>query len=175
MAKDQYYYEPITWAAQKGIALGMTETEFWPEDTCTRGQIVTFLWRAAGKPEPEAKGTHFTDVKKTDYFYEAVLWAEENGIALGAAENEFQPEEKCTRAQALTFLWRAAEEPEPEKKTTHFTDVKKTDYFYKAVLWAEKNGIALGMTKDGFGPDGECTRGQVLTFLFRFKQLSKKS
>ena len=160
-----YFCEPVLWAVEKEITNGMDATHFAPANGCTRGQVVTFLWRAAGKPK--ASGSNpFKDVKKADYFYDAVLWAVENGITNGMDATHFAPDSTCTRGQIVTFLYRAAGKPKVSGSNP-FKDVKKTDYFYDAVLWAVKNEITNGMDATHFGPDSTCTRGQVVTFLYR--------
>ncbi|MBR4087601.1 MAG: S-layer homology domain-containing protein [Clostridia bacterium] len=163
--KSDYFYAPVLWAVEKEITNGMDATHFAPNNSCTRGQVVTFLWRAAGKPK--ASGSNpFKDVKKGDYFYDAVLWAVEKGITNGMDATHFAPDATCTRGQIVTFLYRAAGKPKVSGSNP-FKDVKKTDYFYDAVLWAVKNEITNGMDATHFGPASTCTRGQVVTFLYR--------
>ena len=163
-----YFYDPVYWAVAKGITVGTSETTFSPNADCTRAQIMQFLWRAAGSPEPETTECKFTDVKETDYFYKAVLWAVENGITAGTSETTFSPHATCTRAQSMQFLWRAAGSPEPETTECSFTDVAETDYFYKAVLWAVENGVTAGTSETTFSPHANCTRAQIVTFLYRY-------
>ena len=165
--EDSYYYNSILWAAAKGITCGTDATHFSPDETCSRGQVVTFLWRSAGCPEPE-KGTHpFVDVQPDSYYYKAVLWAVENGITAGVDESHFGPNEVCSRGQVVTFLWRAAGFQEPGVTEQPFTDVVSGSYYYKAVLWAVENGITSGVSANSFAPNLTCTRGQVVTFLYR--------
>ena len=163
-----YYYEPVLWAVANGITTGTSKTAFSPDMACTRGQVVTFLWRAAGSPEPSQTANPFTDVPKGQYYYKAVLWAVEEGITTGISKTAFGPENPCTRAQVVTFLWRAAGKPAPEKSNNPFTDVPKGQYYYTAVLWAVEEGITTGMTKTTFVPDNTCTRGQIVTFIYRY-------
>ena len=163
--KSDYFYAPVLWAVEKEITNGMDATHFAPNNSCTRGQVVTFLWRAAGKPKVSGSNP-FKDVKKTDYFYDAVLWAVKNGITNGMDATHFAPDATCTRGQIVTFLYRAAGKPKVSGSNP-FKDVKKTDYFYDAVLWAVKNEITNGMDATHFGPASTCTRGQVVTFLYR--------
>ena len=163
---DQYYAEPVLWAVEQGITTGMTETTFAPDDTCTRAQMVTFLWRAAGKPEPKAAENPFTDVRISDYFYKAVLWAVERGITTGMTETTFAPNATVTRAQTVTFLWRMAEKPEAGNETP-FTDVPAGQYYTEAILWAVGQSITNGVDETHFAPDAGCTRGQIVTFLYR--------
>ncbi|MBR3991313.1 MAG: S-layer homology domain-containing protein, partial [Clostridia bacterium] len=133
----------------------------------TRGQVVTFLWRAAGEPEPSIVRNPFKDVAKKDYFYKAVLWAVEKGITKGTDAAHFSPNDTCTRGQIVTFLYRWKGEPKPKSTVSTFRDVKSKDYFYNAVLWAVENEITNGMDATHFAPNATCTRGQIVTFLYR--------
>ena len=162
-----YYYDAVYWAVENGVTVGATATTFNPGGNCTRAQMVTFLWRAAGSPEPATTVNPFTDVDANDYYYEAVLWAVENGVTVGATATTFNPGGECTRAQMVTFLWRAAESPEPTTTVNPFTDVDAGDYYCKAVLWAVENGITVGATATTFAPVAVCTRAQAVTFLYR--------
>ena len=163
----KFYYGPVYWAYgyEPQITNGMTPTTFGPDKTCTRGQIVTFLWRAKGCPEPTTTKSPFTDVTG-GFYYKAVLWAVENKITNGMTPTTFGPDAGCTRAQVVTFLWRAQGSPEPATTKSPFKDVTG-GYYYKAVLWAVENKITNGMTPTTFGPDLTCTRGQIVTFLKR--------
>lgn len=161
-----YYAEPVVWAVENGITSGTGNNRFSPNASCTREQIVTFLWRAAGEPEPQTSISLFSDVKPTDYFYKAVLWAVENNITSGEGKGKFGSGNPCSRGQAMTFLWRAAKEPEAAA-TSSFTDVKNGSYYEKAVNWAVANKITSGTGATTFGPDQSCTRGQIVTFLYR--------
>ena len=163
---DGWYYEPVLWAVDNGITTGLTSTTFGPNKTCTRGQIVTFLWRAMGCPEPESTVNPFKDVPKNEYYTKAVLWALENGITTGLNSTTFGPEETCTRAQVVTFLWRAMGKPEAKTTSHTFKDVAK-DYYTEAVLWALEEGITTGLTSTKFGTNDACTRAHVVTFLYR--------
>lgn len=162
-----YYYDPILWAYSNGITTGTTATTFEPEQECTRGQIVTFLWRAAGSPEPISANNPFVDVTEAHYFYKAVLWAVEQGITTGTTSTTFSPEDACTRAQVVTFMYRAAGKPTVGSTDNPFTDVPANQYFYDAVLWAVENGITTGVSATEFAPNDTCTRGQIVTFLYR--------
>ena len=162
-----WYYEPVKWAVANGVTSGTSATAFSPDKTCTRGQVVTFLWRAKGSPEPESTENPFTDVQTTDYFYKAVLWAKENGITSGTSATQFSPNRGCTRGQVVTFLWRTEGEPEPSATDNPFDDVAQDDYYYRAVLWAVENGITNGTGANKFSPVQTCTRAQVVTFLYR--------
>ena len=168
--EDAYYAAPVAWAVENGITNGTSSTTFSPDKTCTRAQVVTFLWRAEGEPEPESTVNPFTDVKPEAYYYKAVLWAVEKGITNGTGPNAFSPDKGCTRGQVVTFQWRAAGQPEPKGKTNPFTDVKSDAYYYKAVLWAVEKGVTNGTSADKFSPDSTCTRGQIVTFLYRAEQ-----
>ena len=162
---SDFYYEPVLWAFRNNITAGISNVEFGPNGQCQRGQIVTFLWRAAGCPIVEAENP-FTDVKETDFYYNAVLWAVENGITSGTSEVTFSPAGECMRAQIVTFLWRAAGCPIVEAENP-FTDVKETDFYYDAVLWAVEEGITSGTSADTFSPFKTCSRAEVVTFLWR--------
>ena len=166
VAKSDYFYNAVLWAAENGITQGTSATEFSPLATCTRGQVVTFLWRAAGSPKMSGIKNPFQDVKSTDYFYDPVLWAVEKGITQGTSATTFSPGEACTRAQVVTFLWRSAGEPKVGSENP-FGDVKSGVYYYAPVLWAVKQGITQGTSKTAFSPGNPCTRGQVVTFLHR--------
>ena len=144
VAADAYYYDAVLWAAENGITAGTTETTFSPYEECTRAQAVSFLWRAAGSPEPQNSDKVFTDVEADDYFAKAVLWAVEEGITVGTSETTFSPYSECTRAQSVSFLWRDAGSPEPQRTDMVFTDVEADAYYYNAVLWAVEHGITKG-------------------------------
>ena len=163
---DAYYYDPVLWAATEGIARGTSDTAFSPDALCTRAQVVTFLWRAAGCPTPESSEMPFEDVVKGSYYETAVLWAVENGITNGTGATTFSPNAKCTRAQVVTFLWRAQGMP-AAGTSNPFTDVAQDAYYYDAVLWAVSEGITLGTSATTFSPNALCTRGQAVTFLWR--------
>lgn len=164
---DEYYAEPVQWAVEQGITNGTSAFAFSPLDTCTRGQIVTFLWRAAGRPEPESGTNPFGDVPESEYYYKAVLWAVEQGITNGTSPTTFGPDEPCTRGQVVTFLHRAQKTPEPAGHETPFTDVPESEYYYKAVQWAVEQGVTNGTSPTTFGPEETCLRGQIVTFLYR--------
>ena len=162
-----YYFKPVYWAAANGITTGTSDTTFSPNQACTRGQIVTFLWRASGSPASAGAGNPFKDVKAGAYYYDAVLWAVEKGITTGTSATTFAPNDPCTRKQIVTFLWRAQGSPKPASSANPFKDVKATDYFYDAVLWAVERGITTGTTATTFAPNAACSRGQCVTFLMR--------
>ena len=161
-----YYEEPVEWAVENGITYGLTETEFGTKEPCKRSQVVTFLWRAAGSPAPKSTAHSFVDVKKGSFYEKAVLWAVENGITVGTDTTHFDPDLPCTRAQVVTFLWRAAGKPAASGEIP-FKDVPASKWYAQPVLWAVQNGITYGMTDTEFDTDGLCTRAQVVTFLYR--------
>ncbi len=165
--KSDFYYTPVLWAVEKGITSGTSPSAFSPNDPCTRGQIATFLWRAAGQPAPSTSKNPFSDVKKSDYYYTAVLWAVGKGVTSGTSATTFSPSEPCTRGQIAAFLWRAGGSKKPATAKNPFADVKKKDYYYNAVLWAVGEGITAGTGKTAFSPNDPCTRGQIVTFLYR--------
>ena len=165
--EDSYYEIPVAWAVGMGITNGTGGGKFSPGKTCTREQVVTFLWRAKGCPEPTSTNNPFKDVPADAYYTKAVLWAVENGITNGKSKTKFGVGDPCTRGQVVTFLWRAEGEPEPTSAANPFKDVSETDYLYKAVLWAVEKGITKGTSKTRFSPAKTCTRGQVVTFLYR--------
>ena len=162
----EYYAEPVAWAVEHGITNGTSRLTFSPLAPCTRGQIVTFLWRANGSPEPKNANNPFVDVKADDYFYKAVLWAVEQGITNGMDLTHFGPETACTRAHVVTFLWRSHNKP-AAGTANPFVDVPAGEYYTDAVLWAVKENITNGMDAAHFGPDSTCIRGQIVTFLYR--------
>ena len=165
VAEGSYYEEAIDWAVEKGITNGVSSNMFAPNDPCTRAQIVTFLWRAAGSPAPKSMSS-FTDVPADAFYAKAVAWAVENGIASGTGESKFSPNSTCTRAQAVTFLYRASGSPAVSGKA-EFSDVSTTAFYADAVAWAAKKGITTGIGGGLFGSDNDCTRGQIVTFLWR--------
>ncbi len=162
---EDYYYDAVLWAAQKGITGGMSDTLFAPNAACTRAQIVTFLWRAAGSPEPSAL-SDFTDVPADKYYAKAVAWAVENGITNGTSDTTFAPGTICTRAQGAALLYRAAGSPAVSGSAA-FTDVPADAYYADAAAWAEQKGITDGIGNGLFGPHNNCTRAQIVTFLYR--------
>ena len=169
VATGSYYEDAVDWAVENGITQGTDDTHFSPDGICTRAQAVTFLWRAAGSPEPETRAMPFTDVPVGSYYYDAVLWAVENGITKGTSDTTFSPNMTCTRAQIVAFLWRS--EKSPAAGTANpFADVKSTAYYADAVLWAVKENITKGTTNTTFSPNADCTRAQIVTFLWRCKK-----
>ena len=165
VSTNAYYYEAVKWAAENNITGGIGNGLFGPELTCSRGQIVTFLWRAAGSPEPTALST-FTDVAADAYYAKAVAWAVENGVTNGTSATTFSPDDSCTRGQAVTFLWRANGSPAVSGNSA-FTDVAADAYYAAAVTWAEKNGVTGGIGGGLFGSNNNCTRAQIVTFIWR--------
>lgn len=171
VVQGAFYAKPVKWAVDEGITKGISPTVFGPNDPCTRGQVVTFLWRAEGCPAPANEKNPFDDVKNegnTKPYYEAILWASQQEITKGYDASHFRPGNTVTRAQFVTFLWRAAGMPNSSKSQS-FSDVPGSAYYAKAVAWAVENGITKGYTKTSFAPNQSCTRGQVVTFLYRWK------
>ena len=164
--RGEYYTEPVGWALRKGITNGTSSVDFSPMADCTRGQVVTFLWRAAGGPKPTSTRNPFSDVKPSDYYYNAVLWAVEKGITNGTSPTTFSPNSPCTRGQVVTFLWRYAGMPKTSGSNP-FSDVKTGEYYYDAVLWASGKNVTNGTSPTTFSPNNTCTRGQIVTFLYR--------
>lgn len=162
---NAYFYEAVKWAVKNGITTGVGNNLFAPEQPCTRAQIVTFLWRAAGSPEPKGAASGMTDVVSGSYYEKAVAWAIENGITTGTTTSTFSPDVTCTRAQAVTFLARALKAK--AASAAEFSDVPTDSYFADAVAWAAANGVTEGIGGGLFGSDNDCTRGQIVTFLYR--------
>jgi hypothetical protein len=170
VAEGTYYYDAVLWAVENGITEGTSDTTFSPDDPCTRAQAVTFLWRAAGSPEPTSTEMPYTDVSANAYYYKAVLWAVEEGITEGTSETTFSPDQTCTRAHIATFLWRANGQPDSDAENP-FTDVASGAYYETAVAWAAENGITTGTTTTTFSPNNSCTRGHIVAFLYRADQI----
>ena len=169
VATGSYYEDAVDWAVENGITKGTDDSHFSPDGICTRAQAVTFLWRTAGSPKPETRAMPFTDIPVGSYYYDAVLWAVESGITKGTSDTTFSPNMTCTRAQIVAFLWRS--EKSPAAGTTNpFADVKSTAYYADAVLWAVKENITKGTTSTTFSPNADCTRAQIVTFLWRCKK-----
>ena len=178
----EWFYPDVHWAYKHNITAGTSKTEFSPNNTCTRGQIVTFLWRYAGEPEPMISHTNFTDVKAGAYYEKAVLWAVENGITAGTTETTFSPEAECTRGQICTFIWRycgsvdMSEENDPNNYsdiTTGYNDVQKGTYYYKAMLWMYMKHLINGTSDTTMEPNSPCTRAQAVAFLHRLYNFEK--
>ena len=169
VATGSYYEDAVDWAVENGITTGVSANRFDPNGVCTRAQAVTFLWRAAGSPASRSRTMPFTDVPVGSYYYDAVLWAVENGITKGTSDTTFSPNMTCSRAQIVAFLWRS--EKSPAAGTANpFADVKSTAYYADAVLWAVKENITKGTTSTTFSPNADCTRAQIVTFLWRCKK-----
>lgn len=165
--KGAYYYDPVIWAWKNGITSGYSATEFGTGETCTRAEAITFLWRVMGCPEPkDCQSAPFSDVTANRYYYKAVQWAKEEGIVSGRGGNKFDPNETITRGEFLTFLYRARRQPACSG-VNPFKDVSANKFYYNPILWAVENGITSGVSKDMFAPEMECTREQVVTFLYR--------
>ena len=173
MPLSHNFQKHVYWACDEGIASGYTGAgagKFGVADDITRGQVMMFLWRAAGKPEPEGTGKDFKDVPVSNNFYTAIKWGVEQGITggyTGARKGEFGPNDKCTRGQIATFLWRYSNSPAPKGSTQTFDDVPVSHNFYKAVQWASEQNITAGYGNNTFGVNRTCTRGQCVTFLHR--------
>ena len=167
-----YFTDAILWAAQQGITSGTSATTFEPDGVCTRAQVVTFLWRMAGQPEPKSPVNAFADVKEDQYYSKAVAWAAESGITTGTSETTFEPDATVTRAQFVTFLWRYLDRPVSGGYGV-FGDVSSGHFAYSAILWAYENGITSGTSATTFEPEGPATRAQVVTFLYRANNIEK--
>ncbi len=163
-----FWFKPVYWASEKGITTGYKGGKFKPGNDCTRAQMVTFLWRMKGSPAPKSKTCSFKDVKKSAYYYKPVLWAVDKGITTGYTKTSFKPNNVCTRAQTVTFLWRMAGKPKPKSAKSKFSDIKKSAYYYKAVLWASEKGIVAGYKNGTFKPNEKCLRRQIVTFLWKY-------
>ena len=169
-----FWFTPTYCMTAAGVVKGYdNQTVFKPANVCTRAQMVTFLWRLMGSPKPKTSKCKFSDVKKTDYFYEACLWGNENGIVEGYKNGTFGPQINCARRHAVTFLWRLAGKPNPVTNKNPFKDLKKSDYYYRAALWASGKGILAGYEDGTFRPDGNCLRRQLVTFLYKFEKSVK--
>ena len=162
VSSADYFYKPVKWAVEKGITSGVSDTSFAPNQTCTRGQIISFLWRAAGSPQPSI-GNPYSDVKSSDYFYKAALWAYEQGMAEGSF---FSPNAPCTRAMAVEFMWKYDGSPSYDEALP-FSDVNTDAAYTEAIAWALDAGVTAGTSETTFSPDSTCTRGQIATFLYR--------
>ena len=163
-----YFYDAVNWAVEKGITTGTSATTFSPNASCTRAQIVTFLWRASGSPEPKTASNPFTDVAANAYYRKAVLWAVENGITTGTSATTFSPDALCTRAQGVTFLWRA-NGSKAASAAASFTDVASDAYYAPAVAWAAEQNVTGGVGNGLFSPDTTCTRAQNVSMLYRLR------
>jgi hypothetical protein len=167
--ENSYYFDPVYWAVDEGITTGTSEQYFSPDARCLRYQFVLFLWRAAGEPEPESGGCPFADVKESDLFHDAVLWAYENGITTGADATHFDPYQELSRAQVCTFLYRSAGSP-GIAGSNPFADVPSGEYYTKAVQWASQEGVTKGTDATHFSPNAVCNRAQTVTFLYRMEE-----
>lgn len=170
--ETDWYYKSVLWGAENKVVAGLTETKFGPAEVCTRAQIVAFLWRAAGRPEPESKDCPFIDVSATEFYYKAMLWAVENNIAKGYADNQFAPNQTCTRAEMATFLWRVDGRKAVQGESP-FIDVTNADYFYIPAIWASQNKIVSGYNDGTFAPYNTIARAETVTMLYRYSNISK--
>ena len=169
---DAYYYGPVTWAYDNGITFGVGDEKFDPDASCKRQDVVTYLWRLNGSPEPETALCPFVDVKKGEYYYDAVLWGYENGVIMGTDATHFSPARNIKRCEFVALLYRNFGNPD-YTVSNPFVDVKESEYYFDAVLWAYEVGITKGTDATHFAPEDECTRAQVVTFLYRFSLLEK--
>ena len=166
---SEFWYAPTNYLTAKDVVRGYDgQTKFKPANKCTRAQMVTFIWRLEGEPAPKTETCKFSDVKESDYFYKACIWGNENGIVEGYKDGTFGPQIVCARKHAVTFLWRLAGKPTPKSTKNKFKDVKKSDYYYKATLWASEMSILAGYKDGTFRPDGDCLRRQMVTFLYKY-------
>ena len=165
--QGDYYYDAVQWAVGKKITSGTSATTFTPDGICTRAQTVTFLWRSQGSPKAAGAENPFTDVSKDAYYYDAVLWAVEQGITNGTSATTFSPDATVARGQTAAFLWRVAKQPQVDQTANPFADVTQDAYYYNAVLWAVAKEITNGTSSTTFSPDQGCTRAQIVTFLWR--------
>ena len=171
--ETHFFYDSVLWAVKNSITNGLDDTHFDPMGACNRAQVVTFLWRYAGSPEPATTKNPFKDVPANDWYTKAVLWAQEQGITTGMTANTFGPNATCNRAQVVTFLWRMMKQPVPGLSKHPFTDVEAGSWYEAPVLWALDHGITTGATSTTFNPNGQCQRAQVVTFLYRTAQLQQ--
>lgn len=170
-AETHWSHKPIDWAWYYGVTGGTGPNSFSPNAKVTRAEAVTFLWAAAGRPEPSSAENPFTDVQEGRYYYKPVLWALENGVTGGKTATSFAPKAQCTRAEIMTFIWTAAGKPAHSLEESPFTDVPEGKYYYNPILWAYENGVTGGTTETTFSPKTVCTRAQVVTFLYRVQEL----
>ncbi|MBQ3256416.1 MAG: leucine-rich repeat protein [Oscillospiraceae bacterium] len=167
VVSGDWFYAPVMWAVQNNVTGGTSATTFSPNNSCTRAQVVTFLWAANGKPEPKDADNPFTDVSEADWYFKAVMWAVENGVTGGTSANTFSPDNPCTRAQVVTFLYAAQGKPPVQAIVNEFEDVPGTAWYLMPVLWAKQNEVTGGVAPGMFGPDQTCTRAQIATFLYK--------
>ena len=165
---DAYFADAVKWAVDKGVTNGLSDTMFGPYESCTRAQIVTFLWRVAGSPEPKGTAAGMTDVVSGSYYEKAVAWAIENGITTGTTTSTFSPDATCTRGQSVTFLYRALKGT--ASGSANFTDVKSDAFYADAINWAVANNVTNGTSNTTFSPNADCTRAEIVTFLYRAYQ-----
>ena len=163
VSKQDYFYKSVMWALENGVTSGTSATTFSPYNTCTRGQVVTFLWRLNGEPEPTTTYNPFVDVKESDYFYKAVLWAVEYGITAGTSATTFSPSNNCTYAQVITFLWRSEDKPIVENEA--ISNAYGTAYYKDAVAWADSNGVLSGSANQ-FAPNNDCPRADIVAYMY---------
>lgn len=170
VASSSFYNDPVYWAVINGITTGTGGSNFSPNKPCTRAEAVTFIWRFNGKYTPDVPRPGFVDVPANAYYYDAVRFCVQAGITTGTGSNKFSPNAPCTRAQIVTFLWRSCGEPEPTVTSCAFRDIEVNSYYYDAMMWAVQNGITTGTGYTTFSPNKVCTRGEIVTFLYRTQQ-----
>ena len=167
VSESDFFFDAVLWAVEKDITKGVDDTHFAPDKNVTRAESVTFLWRAAGSPEPVGTNNPFVDVTEDAFYYKAVLWALEKGITTGVDATHFGPAQECNRAQIVTFLYRAMGAPEIENRNNPFTDLVVGEFYFDAVLWAVETGVTSGVSEELFAPGQICNRAQIVTFLYR--------
>lgn len=172
VSETDYYFDAVSWAVEQEITSGTSATTFSPNATCTRGQMVVFLWHQAGNPSAHDAAMPFSDVDPDAYYYQAVAWAVQHKITAGTSATTFSPNDTLTRAQTMTFLWNSVGSPAVSSSAMPFNDVSLSAYYYQAVTWAVQNSITAGTSATTFSPSAPCTRAQVVTFLFRYANLS---
>ena len=171
ISETKWYYDAVAWGSQNDVVAGMSEDKFEPMASCTRAQIVSFLWRAEGRPEPSSEKCKFTDVDSSKWYYKAVLWATENGYVAGYTNTTFAPNATCKRAEMATFLWRMAGKQVPESSENPFYDVAAGKWYETSALWTYENGIVSGYDLEegkAFAPDNQISRAETVTMLYRF-------
>lgn len=167
MKQSDYFYDPVLWAIEKGVTIGTSATTFFPHTTCSQDHILTFLWRAVGSPEPTIASPYSNAAVKSDqYFYKAFVWAWEKGLIGNTAHDPHAP---CSRSDVVTYLWKL--DGSPKTDYSNFTDVPASAPYAQAVAWAVQNGVTYGTSDTTFSPDATCTRGQIVTFLWRYMNI----
>ena len=166
--EGKWYYDAVAWGSKHGVVNGLTETTFGTKENCTRAQIITFIWRAMGKPEAASADYTFKDVEEGKYYFDAMLWGVENGIITGYNEDTFAPDDKCSRSQMATFIWRLAGEPEVAAEVSPFPDVGTGKWYTAAAIWAAEQEVVTGYSDGTFGPKNDVLRSETITMLYRY-------